>query len=162
MSSPVISENLFLLYSLLMGIFITFIYDIFRVWRRVCAHGSFLISLEDILFWIFCAISVFYLMHTQSNGTLRWFAILGALTGMLLYKKTLSNVFVNLMSRGLKAVLDFLSKIVKFIGKPFRFLAGKGKKAGKKMAKGSRRAGIVLKKKLTACKKLLKMILCKQ
>ena len=162
MSSPAISENLFLLYSLLMGIFITFVYDLFRVWRRVCTHNAFFISVEDILFWIFCAVSVFYLMHTQSNGTLRWFAILGALTGMFFYKKTLSSFFVNLMSGILKTILKFFGKIFKVIAKPFRFLAGKGKKIGRKMANGGRRTKGFLKKKLTACKKLLKIILCKQ
>lgn len=162
MSSPAISENLFLLYSLLMGIFITFVYDIFRIWRKVCTHNAFFVSLEDILFWFFCAVSVFYLMHTQSNGTLRWFAILGALMGMFLYKKTLSPLFVNLMSRVLKSVLGVFKKIFKIIGTPFRFLAKKSKKAGQKMANGSRRAKGFLKKKLTACKKLIKIILCKQ
>lgn len=162
MSSAVISENLFLLYSLVMGIFITFVYDIFRIFRRVCMHNQFFISAEDILFWIFCAISVFYLMHTQSNGTLRWFAILGALTGMFLYKKTISPFFVKWVSFVLKKILDFIKKILSIIGKPFRFFAGKGRKAGKKMANGGKRLKGLMKKRLTAFKKMLKIVLCKQ
>ena len=131
MSSPVISENLFLLYSFGMGIFITLIYDIFRIFRRVCPHNGFAVSLEDILFWIFCAISVFYLMHTQSNGTLRWFAVLGAMAGMLLYKKTLSDVLVKGISAVLSRVIGFLGKVLHILGTPFRFLGEKSKKAGK-------------------------------
>lgn len=144
MSSPAISENIFLLYSLGMGVFITFVYDTFRIWRRVCAHNRFFVSLEDILFWIFCAVSVFYLMHTQSNGTLRWFAILGALTGMFLYKKTISPFFVKWVSMALKKALSI-------IGRPFAFLA----------KKRCRASGFV-KKRLTAFYKLLKIVLCKQ
>ena len=53
------NENSFLLYALLMGIFITFIYDIIRIFRRVVPHGSFLVALEDIAFWIYCAAEVF-------------------------------------------------------------------------------------------------------
>lgn len=162
MSSPVISENLFLLYSLGMGVFITFVYDILRIWRRICAHNNFFISLEDIVFWIFCAISVFYLMHTQSNGTLRWFAVLGALTGMLLYKKTVSPFFVKWVSFILKTVLKFLQKILKVIGRPFSFIAKKCKKTGVHVKNGSKRTAGFLKKRLTAFIKMLKMILCKQ
>lgn len=162
MNSSVVSENLFLLYSLAMGIFITFIYDIFRICRRVCAHSSFLVSLEDILFWVFCAISVFYLMHTQSNGTLRWFAILGALVGMLSYKKTISPLFVKWVSKGLSAFFQFLRKIFTFIGRPFRFLFRKSSLTGKKAAKGGKKAAVFLKKRLTAFVKMLRIALCKQ
>lgn len=162
MSSPAISENIFLLYSLFMGIFITFVYDIFRIWRRICSHNLFFISLEDILFWAFCAVSVFYLMHTQSNGTLRWFAILGAMVGMLLYKKTISPFFVKWVSLLLNAILKLMRRVLAFLGRPFRFFAQKGKKAGNKAANKGRKAAGFLKKKLTALLKMLKMILCKQ
>lgn len=162
MSSPVISENLFLLYSFGMGIFITLIYDIFRIFRRVCPHNGFAVSLEDILFWIFCAISVFYLMHTQSNGTLRWFAVLGAMAGMLLYKKTLSDVLVKGISAVLSRVIGFLGKVLHILGTPFRFLGEKSKKAGKRAKEGGKRLKGVVKKRLTAFLKLLKIVLCKQ
>ena len=162
MSSPVISENLFLLYSFGMGIFITLIYDIFRIFRRVCPHNGFAVSLEDILFWIFCAISVFYLMHTQSNGTLRWFAVLGAMAGMLLYKKTLSDVLVKGISAVLSRIIGFLGKVLHVLGTPFRFLGEKSKKAGKRAKEGGKRLKGVVKKRLTAFLKLLKIVLCKQ
>ena len=162
MSSPVISENLFLLYSFGMGIFITFIYDLFRIFRRVCVHNNFFISLEDILFWIFCAISVFYMMHTQSNGTLRWFAILGAVTGMFLYKKTISPFFVKWVSHVLNIIVDFLKKILTVISKPFMLLAKKGKKTGKQITNRGKRMIGFLKKRLTALLKTLKIALCKQ
>lgn len=162
MSSPVISENLFLLYSLGMGIFITFIYDILRIIRRVYAHKNILISIEDLLFWIFCAIAVFYLMHEESNGTLRWFAVLGALVGMLLYKKTVSPLFVKWVSLGLQKLLKWMGKLVHILLKPVRFLMGKGKKAAAKSANTGKKAAGFMKKKLTGFLKLLKMVLCKR
>lgn len=162
MSSPVISENIFLLYSFGMGVFITATYDIFRIFRRVCPHKQFVVSLEDILFWIFCALSVFYLMHTQSNGTLRWFAVLGALAGMLLYKKTLSNLLVKWIALGLTKVLGVCRKFLHVCFTPFRFVANKAGKAGKKVEAGGHRLKGYLKKRLTAFVKLLKIALCKQ
>lgn len=162
MSSPVISENLFLLYSFGMGIFITFVYDIFRIWRRVLNHNRFFISLEDILFWLFSAISVFYLMHTQSNGTLRWFAVFGALIGMLLYKKTISPFYVKWSSLLLNKIIKLLKKILHIAGKPVKLLEKKGRQTGKQAVSGSRRAAGMVKKRLTAFVKLLKITVSKR
>lgn len=121
MDSFCIQENLFLLYSIIMGIYITFIYDLFRIVRRVFPHNSFFISVEDLGFWFYCAIKIFYLLHTQGNGKLRWFAILGAMTGMFVYRKTLSPFFVKWTS-------FILSSIWKAVCMPFQFLGRKIKK----------------------------------
>lgn len=151
-----------MLYSFGMGIFITFVYDLLRIFRRIWIHSKFFISLEDLLFWIFSAISIFYLMHTESNGTLRWFAILGALTGMFLYKKTISQPFVKWVSKGIILIKRIIGKGLSIIGRPFVFLAKKCKKTGKKTMEGGRFARGIVKKRLTAIKKLLKIVLCKQ
>ena len=50
------SENEFLLQAFLTGIYITFVYDLLRIFRRVVPQGTFMVSLEDILFWIYCTI----------------------------------------------------------------------------------------------------------
>ena len=155
------SENEFLLHALLMGIFITFIYDILRIFRRVIPHGKLAVSMEDICFWIYCAARVFLLMHHESNGTLRWFAVLGALVGMLLYKKLFSGFFVKWVSTGLQKVVQLLEKITSILFYPFR-AAGKATitAAGKAKAGAvhkSGRIGRLLKKKLTFFLKVLKM-----
>ncbi len=154
--------NTFLLYSFGMGIFITFVYDLLRIFRRTWSHNKFFVSFEDLLFWVFCAISIFYLMHTESNGTLRWFAILGALTGMFLYKKTISRPFVKWVSLGINWIKKIIGKGLSILGRPFVFLGKKCKKAGKKTMNGGRHVRTMVKKRLTALKKLLKIVLCKQ
>lgn len=151
------NENIFLFYALLMGIFITFVYDILRIFRRVVPHGNLLVSLEDIAFWIYCATEVFLLMYHESNGTLRWFAVLGAMVGMLAYKKLISAGFVKYMSRMLQKLFILINKVSCIILKPFRFA---GRKVlgttGKAVHKGKRR-GHFFKKKLTFFLKVLKM-----
>lgn len=154
------NENVFLLYALLMGIFITFVYDILRIFRRVIPHGNLMISLEDMAFWIYCAAKVFVLMYRESNGTLRWFAVLGALVGMLLYKKLVSFLFVKYSSLFLKRLLGVLGKFGRIIYKPISLVLQKGKKSREKAkARACRSWGHVkwfLKKKLTFLRKMLK------
>lgn len=162
MSESIIRDNYFLLYSLLLGISVTVLYDLLRIFRRVVGHSDWLVSLEDFLYWIVVAICVFYMMHKENNGTLRWFAILGAAVGMLLYKKLISRFFVEYVAKALCFLLKMLGKFLHVLFTPLRFLLGKcgkvAKDAGKKGGRGLR----FLKKKLTRGIKTLKMVLCKQ
>ncbi len=155
------NENLFLLYALLMGFFITFVYDILRIWRRVLIHNQFWVSVEDLIFWCFCGIEVFLLMYRESNGTLRWFAVAGALIGMVLYKKTLSGPFVKYVSLGLKKLFSLIGKGLAFLLKPV-FVVGRGiSKTKKAPSRKRKKACNKLKNKLTVYLKMLKMVLYK-
>ena len=98
MSQNIFQELQFLLYAILFGAFLTSVYDIFRILRRVFLHSNILISLEDLIFWIFCAVSVFYLLNSQSDGKLRWFSVAGAALGMGFYHLTFGRIFVPFFS----------------------------------------------------------------
>ena len=127
-----VSENEFLLHSLIMGVFLLFVYDILRIIRRVIPHDGFWVSVEDLVFWLYCGGEVFLLMYRESNGTLRWFAVIGAMTGMFLYRKLFSPVFVKYMSRLLGKLLEGMGRIVKWMCRPVG-------RAGRKVGKGTRR-----------------------
>lgn len=162
MSESIIRDNYFLLYSLFLGISVTVLYDLLRIFRRVVKHGNALVSMEDLLYWIVVAISVFYMMHKENNGTMRWFAILGAAVGMLLYKKLLSRLLVDTAAKALCFVFKILGKAANVLFTPFRFLLKKCGKGADAAGKKSRRGMHFLKKKLTRVLKTLKMVLCKQ
>ena len=157
------NENLFLLYALLMGIFITFLYDLLRVLRRALPHNSFWVSVEDLCFWAYCASEVFLLLYHESNGTLRWFAVLGAMAGMGLYKRLVSPFFVKYMSFLLGRMFLILGKISRFLARPFlwavKVLKNRAGKAKKSFSSLGGRGGRLLKKKLTLLVKMLKMTL---
>ncbi len=141
------SENQFLIHALLMGISVTFLYDILRIARRVVPHKGFLVSLEDLCFWAYCTEKVFLLMHRFSNGMLRWFAVLGALAGMFLYRKLASPVLVKYASLALLWIKQRLSSFLAFLWKPFRLLWRGARSLLRR----------ILKKKLTFLVKVLRM-----
>ncbi len=150
-----------MLHALLMGIFITFVYDLLRIFRRVIPHAAFFVSLEDIAFWIYCGAEVFLLMYHEGDGSLRWFAVMGAMAGMFLYKKLISELFVKYVSLALGKILEALGKIIKFLCRPFCFV---GRKAGKTARRAGGRVHRLLhrikraiKKRLTIFLKLLKI-----
>lgn len=155
------SENVFLLHAFLMGIFITFVYDLLRIFRRVIPHAAFFVSLEDFAFWIYCGAEVFLLMYHESDGSLRWFAVLGAMAGMFLYKKLISGLFVKYVSLALGWILKILGKILKFLCRPFGFVGRKAgktvRKAGGKVHRLLHRIKCAVKNRLTIFRKLFKI-----
>lgn len=155
------NENAFLLYALIMGIFVTFVYDILRIMRRVFPHSGFMTSLEDLVFWVYCAAEVFLLMYQMSDGTLRWFAVLGAMVGIIVYKKLVSPWFVKYTSLALRKVVEILGRMLRFLFRPVRALL---RKIGQTMRRNAARVvhrrhkvKKVFKKKLTFLLKVLKM-----
>lgn len=156
-----VSEGEFLLHAMLMGVFITFVYDLLRIFRRVVPHGSFLVSLEDLVFWIYCGAEVFLLMYHESNGTFRWFSILGAMTGILTYKKLVSSLFVKYVSLALTKILKMLAGVMKWLLRPFGFLRRKAGDLRRRVGSRIRcRAGKIkraIKNRLTVSRKMFRI-----
>lgn len=156
-----VDENVFLAHAFFMGIYITFVYDLLRILRRVVPHSSFWVSVEDLAFWVYCGAKVFLLMHHESDGNLRWFAVLGALVGMLLYRKTIGAPFVKYTALILGKVRDYLRKICRIVCKPFGRIGRKAAevcgRAGRLPGRLWRQAGRHTKNKLTMFVKMFKL-----
>lgn len=161
-SQDIAKEVVFLFHSFLLGVVITFFYDGFLILRKLFRHTALLISLEDLVFWIACAIGVFCVLYEENNGILRWFAVAGAALGMFIYKKTLSHLIIDIMCRVLSFVLHAFQKLFGILLKPFGFLLGKAATGGRIAGRKAGRLWKFIKKKLTLFKKTLRMIICKQ
>lgn len=162
MSQEILREVIFVSHSFLMGIIITFVYDGFLILRRLIKHNMFWVSIEDLIFWIVCAVSVFFMLYRENNGTLRWFAVAGAFVGMLVYKKTVSIWIVKTVSGVLLKVSHIIWRFITFICKPLVFLEKKGKAGCGRMKRVGSKLGKYAKNRLTAYGKALKITLCKR
>lgn len=162
MSPEIIAELYFLLHCFLMGVLITMLYDVLRILRRVVPHNTAAVSVEDFLYWVVCSLLIFAMLIRENNGMLRWFAVAGAMLGMILYRKTFGFFLVTYISLLIKKLLHFVGRVFRLILKPLnvvkRRLEWRRKTAPKRLKTGIRR----LKKKLTESRKLLKIFLSKQ
>ena len=160
------TESLFFGHAVSLGVLMASVYDGCRIFRRVIPHNAFWTALEDLLFWIFCGAKVFELMYRMSNGTLRWFAVLGGLGGILLYHRLVSPWMVKGLSAWLLKTKHVLIRWTRRIFQPFRKAAGKVKQAGKSAAgryRGWRKqVSASAKKRLTSLCKVLKMIMTRK
>lgn len=161
MSQDIINEMYFLGGSVFMGIVITFVYDFILIGRQVVRHSLFAISLEDLVFWLACAVSVFYMLYEENNGVLRWFAVAAAAVGMLLYKRIIGKKFVRIISAILLKEIHILRKMAGFLFRPFKWLMKRIKAFFHLFHRKEKRLYKYVKKKLTGFGKALKIILYK-
>lgn len=122
MSSQIASEGQFLLYCILAGVCVTAAYDVLRIFRRVVKHGNIWVSLEDLFFWFAAACFLFYVLYITNNGIIRWYSVAGAGVGMLVYKYTVGEHIVQIMSTMLNWVQDIVSRAFGVVLRPVKRL----------------------------------------
>ena len=99
MSDSIIQEFYFWLFSIVTGVGLAFFYDLIRLWRRMIKHRRWQRDVEDIFYWIFCFFLSFYLLYYGNNGVVRYFAVMGAGLGMLLYFATFGRFLMKAVHR---------------------------------------------------------------
>ena len=60
-------------------------YDGIRVVRRIFPHGIFMISLEDLVYWLVISLCFFLHLCQVNNGKIRGYVLLGSLLGAWIY-----------------------------------------------------------------------------
>ncbi|MBE6718625.1 MAG: hypothetical protein E7574_05170 [Ruminococcaceae bacterium] len=134
-----------LLYSLVLGVFLGLVYDVFRIRRLVffCDNEnepgkkaiilkhknrieSIIIFFEDILFWLVCSVSICIFIYYINSGRFRSISIVGAVAGFLVYYNTvgrlvmmLSDVIIRFLKLLFKTVIKYtvypVCRVLKYI-----------------------------------------------
>lgn len=111
----ILGELQFFAWAVLRGVFILFIYDVLRIFRRIVPHGVLWISLEDVFYWLLTALLVFQLLYRENDGAVRAYALVAIALGMLFYHQTLSFYLVEWISKFLKWILGIFLRPLAFI-----------------------------------------------
>lgn len=153
-SAGIYEELALLCCFFLVGMFLAACYDVLRILRGIIPHGTFLVNLEDLVYWIYVAVVVFVELYDKNDGRLRGFVFGGLLAGMILYACSFGRFCVPVIIRFLRRVLGVL------LGPVHRATAF----LRKKRRKGQDFCGKVWacqKKRLKKLWKMVKMSLCK-
>jgi len=102
-----------LMYSCALGLEISLLYDLLRAFRRVFTCNTIVVACMDLFFWGFTGVRTFHIMHTYSNGTLRWFAIFGTVFVVTIYMFIASRFVLAVV----QYLLIYFRKIVALIKK---------------------------------------------
>ncbi len=78
--------------AVLAGNMVYLVYSAIRVIRRLIRHNLLFVSLEDLFFWIGTGIYLFSEMYQTSNGSIRWYFVIGVCTGGILTHLIISKI----------------------------------------------------------------------
>lgn len=94
-------EILGLLTAILSGGIVRIWYQCLICFRYVIKHKLIAIEIEDLLFWIGTAFYLFVQIYHTSNGSIRWYFVLGIVLGVLI-----STIFCKKIEKSLKKIYN--------------------------------------------------------
>lgn len=98
------------------------LFDMFRIFRLAIPHKSFLLQIEDAVYWILVLFTMFFFMMHKNYGEIRFFSVCGAFLGMLLYFFTLSFLVMSVSGWIIHAVKYLLKLFFTIVSTPFVLL----------------------------------------
>ena len=115
----------FFLYSVIIGIFLGLIYDIFVILRKIFPNtASWVIAIEDVLFCFIATLTYVIFIFTANFGIPRLFSFIAIMSGFVFYKCTFSKIIVLFVIKILKLFRIVFGRIFKIICKPLLYLIG--------------------------------------
>lgn len=88
-----------------------FLYDLFRILRRVHRTGGVMTVLQDSVYWLVNIFLVFGLILYANDGSLRWYVFFALLAGVVLYELLLSKWVISFSV----VILNFFKKVLKIL-----------------------------------------------
>lgn len=110
------------LYSLMIGAAAGFFYDALKILRLMIPHSKFMESLEDGIYWVACAFTMFALMLKNNSGEIRLFSITAFFGAMIIYNLTLSRVLMAVSQKVVYLIKKALRLFFEIILTPFRLV----------------------------------------
>ena len=107
------------IFAILSGIIIGFLFDIYREFRGVCKN-KILITIEDILFWIWCSLIVFVFLLKYNYALIGVDVYVFMGITLFIYLNTLSKYFRRIQHKILAILLKNLRIIFKNIRYAFK------------------------------------------
>ncbi len=147
-----------IVFGLLSGV----VFDLGRSIRKVYGGKSVLTIAEDVLFSLLYITALIILCYLFDEGRIRYYHLLGAVFGVLLYALLLSRivlkVFCTVHMFFIKNILSPLIKLIKLIFIPFKLFTTKIIALFKKLKRRFKRISKNIKNKRKRMKKIMKML----
>ncbi len=108
-------------FSLLSGVLIGVLFDIYRIIRGFEDVGAIITIIQDILFWIATGFIVFIFMMYTSYAYMSFNVFVYVGIGLFVYIKLISKIFINVLHNVLLAIGKVLRVIFNTLSYPVRF-----------------------------------------
>jgi len=88
---------------------------------------SWIVFINDILFWLFQGLSIFYVLFSVNMGELRFYIFLALLCGFAAYQSLFKKIYMKVLERAIAITISvyvfFVKAIRVLIIRPLQFLA---------------------------------------
>jgi len=165
MINLVSAQSYIFLCTIVGGMAIALVYDIFRLFRKAVKTGSLITYIQDLLFWLIVALIMFLTIYYSNDGELRAYLFIGAFIGVILYALLFSRIImgsslfiIKTMAKVIKALIFIISYPVRLILQFMMVPARKLARIVRKSIKKARSSGKVRLSKLTFFGKVFKNI----
>ncbi len=109
--------------SVLVGVVLAIIFDIFRILRRKGNTPNYVVYIQDVFYWIIVTFVIIMSAFITNDGELRGYMFIGYILGAVIYVVTFSSHILKITGR----ILDFIENIVEKIYQKIKKLLKKNK-----------------------------------
>lgn len=111
-------DSYILIWAVALGFLFGLYYELFRFIRLAFPHSPFLVGIEDLLFFLPVTLIFLFFCYAFSDGVIRWFSLLGAFSGFILYLLTLGKLLLFFSDKILWVIRKILMGLWHFIFRP--------------------------------------------
>jgi len=116
------SQAYIFLCSVVGGMIIAFIYDVFRLKRKAVRSKSISLYIEDLAYWVIVALTIFSVIYYSNDGEIRGFIFVGVAIGVVLYTLVLSKIVMAIFLAVLKFTFRTARAIWRILIFPLRVI----------------------------------------
>ena len=116
-------QLILLLYSLIVGVCLSVLYDGFVLLRRLFPKTpTWLVCIEDVVFCLISGFFYFVFIFSANLGVPRLYSFAGSLFGFYLWRLTFSRALVFVLDKSLRFGCRAALRALTFLSTPFLFL----------------------------------------
>jgi spore cortex biosynthesis protein YabQ len=119
------SQEYMLIVSIMGGMLLGFIWDIYRLFRHYIKLGIFGTAIGDIIYWIISVYFSIMTIYEISYGNVRLFILLGFLAGAIIYFYGASNYILKFFIFIIDSIIFLMKKFISYIIEPIKFIIRK-------------------------------------
>ena len=119
------SQEYMLAVSIMTGMLLGSMWDAYRLLRHFIKLGPFGTAIGDLIYWLTSIYIGITLIFDISYGNVRFFILLGFMTGALLYFYGISRYILRLLIFIVDKILKIIKKTIDFLTEPFKALIKK-------------------------------------
>lgn len=122
MSISIANEVYIFLIMVLLGATSVFLFDLFRIMRKLIKMSTALVAVTDFVFWIIFSVIIVGGIVYFNNGSLRWYEFIGMILGAIIYFGVLSRPIMFVFIKIIDLFAKFIGYILKILLTPLIFL----------------------------------------